>query len=206
MEAKAKKGVMKDKAANIQAGDEVGVSVPAMEEKMQEYIENMKVAFSQIHAGRVQPSQLDDVQVSAHGQNVPLKAIAQVSARNAQTLLIQLYDPSLFKSVDKALRGHSSELNPLQEDSGLVVQFPKMTKERRQELVKEASRRAEETRGHLRSIRQQYLQQLKSREKSKEMSKDLAADLKNQIQASHDVLNDAIKKMLAEKEKEIMQA
>jgi len=205
LEAKKKGGVMKDKASNVEAGTEVGVSVPAMEEKMRDYIENMRAALAQIKAGRAVPAQLDEVIVSAHGKMVPLKAIGTVSARNAQTLVVQVYDATLLKEVDKAIRLHSPTLNPQAEESAVVVTFPKVTKDVRDGLVKEVSKRAEETRGHLRTVRQQYLQQLKTLSAGGEVSKDLVADLKGQIQTSHDVLVAEVKKLQDEKDKEIMQ-
>lgn len=201
-EAKKKGGAMKDKASNVEAGDEVGISVPAMEEKMRDYVEHMRAAFAQIKAGRAVPTQLDHIVCSAHGQMVPLKAIGTVSARNAQTLVIQLYDPTLFKEVDKALRLANSELNPqLESEGSIAVVFPKMTREIRDGLVKTVAKRAEETRGHLRTIRQNYLQSLKGLD----VSADLNKDLKNQIQASHDVIVIEVKKLQEEKEKEIQQ-
>jgi len=207
LEAKKKGGVMKDKAANVDAGNDVGVSVPAMEEKMEEYLDAMRAALAQIRAGRAVPAQLDDVIVSAHGKLVPLKAIATVSARNATTLVVQLYDPTLLKEVDKSIRLHDPTLNPVPEaDGGVSVAFPKVTRDVREGLVKQVSKKAEETRGHLRTLRQQYLQQLKVASAGGDnVSRDLVADLKNQIQASHDVLAGKVKKMQEEKEKEIQQ-
>jgi len=211
-EAKKKGGVMKDKAANVEAGADVGVSVPAMEEKMEEYVEAMRAALAQIKAGRAVPAQLDEVIVSAHGKLVPLKAIATVSARNATTLVVQIYDPTLLKEVDKSIRLHSPTLNPVAETEAggnagaLSVAFPKVTREVREGLVKQVSKKAEETRGHLRTLRQQYLQQLKVAAASEDnVSKDLVSDLKNQIQASHDVIAAKVKKLQDEKDKEINQ-
>lgn len=205
-EAKKKGGVMKDKESNIAAGNEVGVSVAGMEEKMHEYIDHMRTAFAQIQAGRAVPTQLDDVLTNAHGQMVPLKALGTVSARSAQVLVIQLYDPSLVKEVDKAVRLYNNQLNPqLEPDGAVVVTFPKMTKEIRDGLVKQVVKKADETRTHLRTIRQTYLHQLKNIQSSNDISQDLAKDLKNQIQTSHDVLVAKIKKLQEEKEKEIQQ-
>lgn len=204
-EAKKKGGAMKEKQSNMDAGAEVGVSVPAMEEKMSDYIENMKAALAQIKAGRAVPTQLDDLLVLAHGKSIPLKSIATVSARNAQTLVIQVYDPTLLKEVDKSIRLHNATLNPQVEESSIVVAFPKVNKEVRDDLIKQVSKKAEETRGHLRDLRQKYLQQLKVLGAEGDCSKDLIADLKHQIQTSHDVLVGEIKKLQDEKDKEIQQ-
>lgn len=204
-ESKKNKGVMKDKSANVAAGSEIGVSVPAMEEKMRDYVDNFATALSQIKAGRAVPTQLDDLVLQAHGKSITLKSVASVSSRNANTLLIQIYDPTLIKEVDRAIRTHNAQLNPVQEESSLVVAFPKATKDVRDELVRTVAKRAEETRGHLRDVRQKYLSQLKTLGAEGECSKDLLADLKNQIQASHDAIAGEIKKMQEDKDKEIQQ-
>lgn len=193
-------------AAAASGGDEGGVSVAAMEDKMSEYIEHMKVAYSQIKAGRAQPALLDDLPVNAHGQTVPLRALGTVSARNATTLVVQLYDPATFKEVDKAIRSHNNQLNPQMEpEGGVVVAFPKMTKEVRQDLVKQVVKRSDETRNHLRDVRTKFLQQLRAMQSSGEVGEDLAKDLKKQIQNATDGLTAKIKKLQEEKEKEIQQ-
>ena len=109
------------------------------------------------------------------------------------------------QEVDRAIRTHNPQLNPVQEEASLVVSFPKATKEVRDDLVRSVAKRAEETRNHLRDVRQKYLSQLNTLGAAGECSKDLLTDLKNQIQASHDVIVGEIKKMQEEKDKEIQQ-
>lgn len=175
------------------------------EEKMNKTINALVNEYASIRAGRANPAILDKVTVDYYGTPTPVNQMAAVSVPDARTLLIQPWDKSTLKSIEKAIQTSDIGLNPQNDGSVLRLQFPPLTEERRRELVKGVSKFAEEAKVAIRSVRRDALEKLKDMKKKADITED---DLKNGEKKMQDLTDKFCKEIdgiAAKKEKEIME-
>ena len=174
------------------------------EEKMNKTIHVMTSEFAAIRAGRANPAVLDKVTVDYYGVPTKITQMASVSVSEARVLVIQPYDKSSLKSIEKAIQCSDIGINPANDGSVLRLTFPQLTEERRREIVKQVSRQAEESKVAIRSIRRDANDRFKAMKKSGEATEDDVKSLETQIQKLTDKFIDEIDKLAAAKEKEIL--
>lgn len=167
-------------------------------------IEVLAKEFGGIRSGKVTPAFLDPIRVSAYGGNVPLSQVGNVNVIDAKMLSVQVWDHSLAKSVEKAIRESNLGLSPIAEGASIRVPIPSLTEERRQELSKMASKYAEDTKISIRNIRRDAMDGIKKQEKNKEISEDEMHRTSDDIQKMTDEWIKKIDEMLSHKQKEIM--
>lgn len=175
------------------------------EEKMNKTINALVNEYASIRAGRANPAILDKVTVDYYGTPTPVNQMAALSVPDARTLLIQPWDKSTLKSIEKAIQTSDIGLNPQNDGSVLRLQFPPLTEERRRELVKGVSKFAEEAKVAIRSVRRDALEKLKDMKKKADITED---DLKNGEKKMQDLTDKFCKEIdgiAAKKEKEIME-
>ncbi len=175
------------------------------EEKMKSVISSTKKAFAGIRTGRANPSLLDRIHVDYYGTQTPLTQMANISAPEARLLLIQPWDKSVIKSVEKAIQTSDLGLVPNNDGSVIRIAIPQLTEERRKELVKVMKREAEERRVAVRNVRRDLNDEAKSMEKAGDISED---ELRRALDDIQELTNDYIAKIdeLAEqKEQEILE-
>lgn len=159
--------------------------------------------LSGIRAGRASVNLLDPIKVDAYGSFTPLSQVATVGAPEPRLLTVQVWDKSMVKAVEKAIRESSLGLNPAIDGQLIRVPLPALNEERRQELAKIAAKYAEEARISVRNVRRDGMESLKKMEKDSEISEDEHKRLSAEVQTMTD---DHIKKIdehLATKQKEI---
>ncbi|KAI9591743.1 ribosome recycling factor domain-containing protein [Syncephalis fuscata] len=156
--------------------------INTFEDKMNGCIKRLQKEFSQLRSVRANPAILDTVQVQVEGQKAPLQQLAQVSVRDPLMLVVTTYDPSMISAVDKAIRSAGLNLNPTVDGKLLRVPIPKMTKQIRDEVAKQATQIAEQARSHIRAVRQDALKHLKKLE----LSKDDTRHMEKQVQTLTD--------------------
>ena len=174
-------------------------------DKMTKTVESLLHEYAGIRAGRANPAVLDKIAVDYYGVPTPIGQMAAVSVPDARSLLIQPWDKSSLKEIEKAIQASDIGLNPQNDGSSIRLNFPPLTEERRKELVKTVSKYAEEAKVAIRSIRRDSIEKLKEQKKSSEITED---DLKNGEKKMQDLTDKFCKEIddtAAAKEMEIME-
>ncbi len=175
------------------------------EEKMNKTVNALLGEYASIRAGRANPNVLDKVTVEYYGVPTPVNQVAAVSVPEARTLLIQPWDKSTLKLIEKAILTSDIGLNPQNDGSVLRLIFPPLTEERRRELVKGVYKYSEEAKIAVRSIRRDAMEKLKDMKKKSEITEDDLKSAEKKMQDLTDKFCKEIDGTAAVKEKEIME-
>ena len=170
---------------------------------MQKTIEATQRSFNTIRTGRASTSLLDRVMVEYYGSDAPLNSLANITTPDATTTLIQPYDKGSMGQIEKAISMSDIGLTPNNDGTNIRLNIPPLTKERRKELVKMASKLAEEGKVALRNIRREAVDYVRKQEKNSDVSEDEARDMQDEIQKVTDSFSKKIDDLLAVKEKDI---
>lgn len=174
-----------------------------LQEKMSQSLEKLKKDFSGLRAGRASVGFLEPVVVSAYGQMMPLSQLASVSVVDSQMLLVQVWDKSMMKAVELALRDPHLALNPQVEGQIMRVALPPLTEERRKEIVKLTAKYGENCRVSVRNIRREGMDDLKKMKKDNRCSEDEYRNYGEKIQLLTDNFIKEIDTVQQKKEAEI---
>jgi ribosome recycling factor len=173
--------------------------------RMDGALEALRKEFAGLRTGRASTNLLDQVHVEAYGGSVPLSQVATVSVPEPRLIMVQVWDKSVAKAVDKAIRESGLGLNP-QQDGGLIrVPIPELNQERRLELAKIAGRYAEQARVAIRNVRRDGMEMLKRLEKDNEISQDEHDKVSGDVQRLTDQHIKKVDEAFAAKEREIKQ-
>lgn len=165
-------------------------------------VEHTLHEFSSLHTGKATPAMLDSVRVHAYGSTVSMKEVAAVTTPDARTIMVQPWDKSIIRDVEKAIQEANLGLNPLIDGGILRVPVPELTGQRRQELAKTAGAMAEEGRVRVRQARRDALDLLKSAKDDGLPEDDLKRHEK-EVQKAHDDAIAEINQHLSSKEAEL---
>lgn len=168
--------------------------------RMKKAVDHTLHEFSAIHTGKATPAMIESVTVEAYGSMVPLKQCAAISTPDARLIQIQPWDISLVKAITKGIIDSNLGFNPIPDGKTIRVPLPEMSRERRQEFVKNAHRLAEEGRVHVRNVRRDSLEQGKKAKLPEDEQKRLEKD----IQTATDKAIADINSHLAHKEKDLL--
>lgn len=174
------------------------------EEKMNKTVSVMTSEFASIRAGRANPAVLDKVLVDYYGTPTKVREMASVSVSEARVLVIQPYDKSSLKNIERAIQTSDIGINPSNDGTVLRLTFPQLTEERRKEIVKQVSRLAEDSKVAIRAIRRDANDRFKTMKKNGEATEDDVKNLETQIQKLTDKFVAEIDKLAEAKEKEIL--
>jgi ribosome recycling factor len=174
-----------------------------LEKRMHGAVEVLRREFAGLRTGRASASLLEPITVPAYGGEMPLNQVGTVSVPDPRMLSVQVWDKSLVKAVERAIRNSGLGLNPAVEGQLLRVPIPELSEERRIELAKVAARYAEEARVAVRNVRRDGMDRLKRAEKESEISQDEHRTLGERVQQITDQHIKQINDMLATKEAEI---
>lgn len=142
------------------------------EERMRKAVEVLRGDLATIRTGRASPALIERIKVDYYGTPTPLNQLAAISVPDPRLLVVRPYDPSSLAEIERAILKSELGLNPLNDGKVIRLAIPRLTEERRQELVKVVSRRVEEARVAIRNCRRDGLQDLKEIEKEKLLSED----------------------------------
>ena len=173
-------------------------------EKMEKCINSLEHEFTTIRAGRANPAVLDKIQVDYYGVPTAINAMAAVSVSEARILVIQPWDASSIKAIEKAILASDIGITPTNDGKALRIVFPQLTEERRKELVKQVSKYGEEGKVTARNIRRDAMDKFKAMKKNSEITEDDMKNCEKDVQNLTDKFCDKIDKICADKEKEIM--
>src|SRR5262245_10426964 len=176
-----------------------------IESLMQKTLEKMKADFSTLRTGRASAALLENVRVDYYGAATPINQLANVSAPEARTLEIRAWDKGAMQLIEKAIQKSDLGLNPNNDGTVIRLQIPKLTEERRKDLIRVVRKMAEEYRVSVRNERRDGLEKLKKAEKAKEISEDDLKSTEHDVQKMTDNYVKKVDEMLAAKERDIME-
>jgi ribosome recycling factor len=173
--------------------------------RMSGAIDVLRKEFGGLRTGRASASLLEPITVPAYGGSMPLRELANVSVPEPRMITVQVWDRSLAKAVDKAIRESGLGLNPQSEGQVIRVPIPDLNEERRRELTRVTAKYAEQARISVRNVRRDGIDALKRQEKDGEISQDEQRKLQQEIQHLTDETIERIDETLAQKDREILQ-
>ncbi len=175
------------------------------ENKMNKAIDSLEHDLASIRAGRANPAILDKITVEYYGVQTPLAQVGTISVPEARTMIVQPWDISVLKEIEKAILASDIGINPNNDGKVIRLNFPPLTEERRKELNKNVSKRGEEAKVAIRNIRRDSLEQFKKQKKANEITEDDLKDLEDQVQKLTDNFVKKIDGIISAKEKEILE-
>ena len=175
------------------------------EDRMTKTLESMEEDFKSIRTGRASPALVERVTVEYYGAPTPLNQLAVISAPEPQLLVIRPYDPTSIGNIEKAILQADLGLNPNTDGRLIRIPIPRLTEERRLELVKVVKRRIEESKVALRNIRRDTLEKLRAYENDKQISEDDLKRGQDDLQKTTDYFIEEVGNMGARKEQDIME-
>ena len=176
----------------------------SIEDRMEKSISVYAEKLSEVRAGRANPAILNKVKIDYYGTPTPINQVAGVSVPEARLIVIQPWDVSVLKEIEKAILASDIGINPNNDGKVIRLAFPELTEERRKELVKDIKKIAEEAKVAVRQVRRDGLDEYKAKQKNSEITEDELKQAENDIQKITDKMIDEIDKILDNKEKEIM--
>ena len=174
------------------------------EARMKKAIEALRHDVQAVRTGRASPSLVESLEVDAYGTPTPLISLAAISAPEPRLIVIQPWDKSLIKAIEKAIIGSDLGLTPSNDGSLIRLQIPMLTEERRKDLVKQLHKKVEEGRVEIRTLRRHGQDELRTKSKGAGISADDEKRLETQLQKLTDVYIQAADELGHSKEKEIL--
>ena len=182
----------------------MSVELKEHKEKMGKSIDSLASEYTSIRAGRANPHILDKITVDYYGQPTNLQSVANISVSEARTLVIQPWEASLIKEIEKAIMVSDIGITPNNDGKVIRLSFPELTEERRKELVKDVKKKGEGAKVAIRNIRRDANDMIKKQQKANEISEDEQKDAEDEIQKMTDEFIAKIDTMVEDKSKEIM--
>lgn len=182
----------------------MSVELKEYKEKMGKSIDSLASEYTSIRAGRANPHILDKITVDYYGQPTNLQSVANISVSEARTLVIQPWEASLIKEIEKAIMVSDIGITPNNDGKVIHLSFPELTEERRKELVKDVKKKGEGAKVAIRNIRRDANDMIKKQQKANEISEDEQKDAEDEIQKMTDEFVAKIDTMVEDKSKEIM--
>jgi ribosome recycling factor len=173
--------------------------------KMDKTLEVLQSQFASVRAGRANAGVLDRVTVEYYGVETPINQVGSITSPDPRTLVIEPWDKSLLKLIEKAIQISDVGINPQNDGKIIRLVFPQLTEERRKDLTKQVKKYGEESKVAIRNIRREAMDAIKAMKKKAEITED---DQKNAEKDLQKVTDDYIKKvdtLCAKKEKELME-
>ena len=175
-----------------------------LKERMEKSIGTYKEKLAEIRAGRANPAILNKVKIDYYGTPTPINQVAGISVPEARLIVIQPWDVSVLKDIEKAILTSDIGINPNNDGKVIRLAFPELNEERRKELVKEIKKIAEEAKVAVRAIRRDGIDEAKAKQKNSEITEDELKTAETEIQKITDKNIEEIDKILVNKETEIM--
>jgi ribosome recycling factor len=181
-----------------------GADLAGLAKRMDGALDVLRKELQGLRTGRASANLLEPITVEAYGSEVPLTQVATVNVPEPRMLTVQVWDRSMVKAVEKAIRSSNLGLNPATDGQLLRVPLPELSQERRQELVKVAHRYGEQARVAIRNVRRDGMDHLKRSEKDGDISSDQHKKLGDEIQGLTDKHIETVEQLLKQKEKDIL--
>ena len=172
--------------------------------RMQKAIDHLEEELLNVRAGKASPNALNGIMVDYFGSQVPVSGAASVTVPDAKTILIQPWEKSLIRPIEKAIQTSELGINPSNDGSVIRLVFPELTEERRKELAKDVKKKGDGAKVAIRNIRRDANEAFKKMEKNDEISEDDLKELTEKVQKLTDKSIEKIDKAVENKTKEIL--
>ena len=172
-------------------------------EKMQKTCEVLSSQFSSVRAGRANAAVLDQISVEYYGTPTPIQQIGTISSPDPRTLMIQPWDSSMLKPIEKAIQTSELGINPQNDGRVIRLVFPQLTEERRKEMGKQVRKYGEDAKVAIRNIRRDAMDKLKKQQKASEITEDDLKNLEKDLQKLTDDYIKEVDKLVEKKDKEL---
>lgn len=172
---------------------------------MQKTVDILSRDLATIRTGRATPALVEHLKVDYHGISTPLNQLASISVPEAKMILIQPWDRSSIRSIEKAILTSDLGFNPINDGNVIRIIVPPLTEERRKELIKLVRKRLEEARVALRNVRREAIDHLREAERNKEISQDQHVRASEQIQKLTESFIEKVNSIGQAKEAEILE-
>ena len=179
--------------------------VKEVEAKMDKTLSSLKGDFNKVRTGRASLALFDDIRVDYYGTPTPLNQMATLSVPEPRLITIQPWDTSVIGEIEKSILKSELGVTPASDGKIIRITIPRLTEERRKELVKVVKKMAEGAKVAIRNIRREANEQLKGSEKNKKISQDQLRQWMDKVQVSTDKFIAKVDEVLAAKEKEILE-
>ncbi|MCI9075896.1 MAG: ribosome recycling factor [Dorea sp.] len=173
------------------------------EEKMKKTLASLEADLMTIRAGRANPNILNKIMVDYYGTPTPLQQVGNISVPEARMIVIQPWEKSMIKAVEKAINMSDIGINPTNDGQVIRLVFPELTEDRRKELVKDVKKKGEQAKVAVRNIRRDGNDSLKKL-KGSDISEDEIKDMETQLQKTTDKYIKEVDKAVESKSKEVM--
>ena len=177
----------------------------SIEEKMRKTTDGLKAEMATIRTGRATPALIEHVRVDYADTMMPINQLGSISVAEAKILIIQPWDKSCIRSIEKAIMTSDLGLTPVSDGNVIRINIPPLSEERRQELIKSVRRRVEERKIAIRNLRRDGLEELKKSEAAKEISQDQHKLASAQVQKMTDAFIANVEQIGRDKEAELHQ-
>ena len=174
------------------------------EDKMNKTLDVLEDEFGAIRAGRANPHVLDKIKVDYYGTPTPLQQVGNISVPEARMIVIQPWEKSLIKPIEKAILTSELGINPNNDGNAIRLIFPELTEDRRKELAKDVKKKGDQANVAIRNIRRDAMDAFKKMEKSGDMSEDDRDLAEEKMQKLTDKMIEKVDKAVETKTKEIM--
>lgn len=174
------------------------------EDKMEKTIDSLMNDYASIRAGRANPHVLDKIKVDYYGSPTPIQQVGNISVPEARIIVIQPWEKSLLKAIEKAIQTSDLGINPNNDGSCIRLVFPELTEDRRKELAKDVKKKGENAKVAIRNIRRDANDTFKKMEKNDEITEDELKDSTDKMQKITDKAIEKIDKAVENKTKEIL--
>jgi ribosome recycling factor len=171
---------------------------------MKKSIESLELELNTIRVGRANPHVLDKITVNYFGADTPLNQVGNISVPDPRMLVIQPWDSSLLKHIEKAIQASDLGINPTNDGKLIRLVFPELTEERRKQLSKEVKKKGEDFKVAVRNIRRDGMDSFKKKQKKSEITEDELKQFEEDLQKLTDKYISEVEKRLDVKSKEIM--
>jgi ribosome recycling factor len=175
-----------------------------VESKMSSAVIHFEKELNSLRTSRANPAMLESIFVDSYGSKTPLNQLGNITVQDASMLTIQIWDTSLIKAVENAITDSNLGINPQVDGQIIRLPIPKLSEERRKEIIKIASEFAENSKVTIRNIRRDFIENSKNEKKESNLSEDELKRKINEIQKTTDSNIDKIEKILEIKKNDIM--
>ena len=179
--------------------------ITPIEGQMQKTLDKMKADISTLRTGRASSALLENLRVDYYGTPTPISQLANISTPEPRTLEIRAWDKAAVQPIEKAIQKSDLGMNPSNDGTVIRLSIPKLTEERRKDLIRVVRKMTEEYRVAIRNERRDGVEKLKKSEKAKEITEDDLKTAENEIQKMTDLFVKKVDEMLASKERDIME-
>lgn len=175
------------------------------EDKMKRTLDFLMQQFATVRAGRANAGVLDQLQVDYYGSPTPIQQVASISSPDPRTLLIQPWDGSILKDIERTILASELGINPQNDGKTIRLVFPQLTEERRKELAKQVKKYGEESKVAIRNVRRDAMDRFKKQQKASEITEDDYKGIEKDLQKLTDDYVKKVDDMTAKKEKELFE-